>query len=197
MRIVYNAPVSLSLTLGGLLVFGLNFVLPGLVQKYFASPAGLAEFGLLDGLRSVSYVLGHGSWQHYASNALFLLLVGPAVEEKYGSWKILGLCLLTAVVTALISALLFSTPLMGASGLVFMFIILASITNVRQGELPLTFVLVAGLFLGREGLAVFRQDNISQLAHVLGGACGGAFGLFFGRKQKSAEKPQGPQVQVL
>lgn len=186
MRVTFNAPVSLGLSLGGLIVFGLEYFFPGLTLRAFSSPASYANYVQFDLLRSVSYVLGHGSWSHYASNALFLLLIGPAVEEKYGSWKVLGLVILTAAITAAISAFAFSTSLMGASGIVFMLVLLNSITNVRQGELPLTFLLVAGLFLGREGLAIFREDNVSQLAHLLGGACGGIFGLIFGRKPKSA-----------
>lgn len=184
MRIKFNAPVSLGLTLGGGIVWGLGFVFPNLAQNYFASPASFADYGQLDILRSVTYVLGHGSWTHFSSNALFILLLGPAVEEKYGSFKVLGLMLLTAALTAAISAFLFSTSLMGASGIVFMLVLLNSITNARQGELPLTFVLVALLFLGREGFAVFRDDNVSQLAHLMGGACGGAFGLAFGRSKR-------------
>lgn len=183
MRLSFNAPVSLGLTLGGLTVLGVGMVAPDLLQNWFTSPAQLGSFGPEVVVRCLSYVLGHNSWPHFMGNALFILLAGPAVEEKYGSWTTLLFCLATAAITALISALVFHTSIMGASGLAFMFIVLNSITNVRQGELPLTFVLVAGIFLGREGFAVFADDNVSQLAHILGGALGGAFGLMKGRKK--------------
>ncbi len=183
MRVRFNAPVTLVMVLGGLAVLGLGYFFPELKQTGFSSPASFENYTPQDLVRCLSYVLGHADWSHFAGNALFLLLVGPAVEEKYGSWTVLGLTVATAALTAVISAFVFKSSIMGASGVVFMLIILNSITNVRQGELPLTFILIAGLFLGREGLAIFQDNNTSQLAHVLGGLCGGIFGLAFGRKK--------------
>ena len=67
--------------------------------------------------------------------------------------------------------------LLGASGVVFMFILLSSVTNARRGRIPLTFVLVVLLFLGQEVWNGLTQDNVSQFAHVIGGLCGAAFGF--------------------
>jgi GlpG protein len=62
-----------------------------------------------------------------------------------------------------------------------MLIILSSITNIRQGEIPLTFILITVLFLGQEVVNIARADNISQTAHIIGGICGGFFGLQFAK----------------
>jgi membrane associated rhomboid family serine protease len=70
---------------------------------------------------------------------------------------------------------------MGASGIVFMFIILSSLTNFRSGDIPLTFILVILLFLTREILEAFGNDNISQFAHVLGGITGSVFGFRYAK----------------
>jgi GlpG protein len=81
-------------------------------------------------------------------------------------------------VTGVIHYILFpGVMLMGASGVVFAFILLASFTNVKEREIPLTFLLVAVLYLGNqiyEGIAV--QDNISQLTHIIGGMIGAIMG---------------------
>jgi membrane associated rhomboid family serine protease len=74
---------------------------------------------------------------------------------------------------------------LGASGIVFMLIILSSFVNIREGSIPLTLVLVVAIYFGREimsGLSV--RDNISQLTHIAGGICG----LFFGFSLKSSKK---------
>ena len=61
--------------------------------------------------------------------------------------------------------------------MVFAFIILSSFTGFRNGEIPLTFILVATLFVGQQiyqGIMV--SDNISNMAHIVGGIVGGILG---------------------
>ncbi len=188
MRISFNAPVTLGLVFGSLAVLAFAMLDPGIVREYFSSPVSLRQLSVLKALSLVTYVFGHADWQHFTGNAFFILLIGPAVEEKYGSKVLVLLMLFTALLTAALSAPLFSTGLMGASGIVFMLIILNSITNVREGDIPLTFLLVLVLFLGREVVQIVRQDNISQFAHIIGGCLGGAFGLVFNRKKVNGER---------
>ena len=78
----------------------------------------------------------------------------------------------------LMTVCVFFTVVMTIVIAVFMFIILASITNSEKGRIPITFILICILYLGNEFMNAFRNDNISQLAHIVGGACGGFFGLF-------------------
>jgi membrane associated rhomboid family serine protease len=122
-------------------------------------------------------VLGHESWRHLLSNLMVVLLIGPLLEEKYGSRKLLAMVCVTAGVTGVLNVVLFNTGLLGASGVAFMLIVLGSMVNLRRGEVPLTFVLVAGLFIGGEIAAAVREDNVSQFAHIVGGLCGAAFGF--------------------
>ncbi len=83
---------------------------------------------------------------------------------------------ITALLTGLVNSLFFSTGLMGASGIAFMLILLSSFTNIVEGEIPLTFILVAILFLGREVIGSLESDDISQFAHIAGGVAGSVFG---------------------
>ena len=89
--------------------------------------------------------------------------------------------ILTALITAMLNISFFSTGLMGASGIVFMLILLVSFTNSKEGEIPMTFVLVALLFIGKEVLQSLNSDQVSQFAHIIGGFCGSVFG-FIGRR---------------
>jgi hypothetical protein len=43
---------------------------------------------------------------------------------------------------------------------------------------PLTFILILGLYLGREILGSFKSNDISEFAHIVGGFCGSLFGFF-------------------
>jgi rhomboid protease GluP len=158
------------------------------IPRYFVTYPGFRGPGgsVLSALRLLSYVLGHQSWIHLMSNFSFILLIGPVLEEKYRSGPLFVMMLVTALATGVLNALFFRTGLMGASGIVFMLILLSSFSNIRSGDIPLTFILILVLFLAREIVASFGQDNISQFAHVIGGICGSLFGFVFTRGRKRA-----------
>jgi membrane associated rhomboid family serine protease len=185
-RIRYNAPVILSFTLAATAVLVVDQLAGGFVERYFVCPPRIRAGDLLDYLRLFSYVLGHKNWQHLISNFAFVLLIGPVLEEKYRSGPILLMVAATALITGLLNVLLFTTALMGASGVVFMLILLSSFTNIRSGDIPLTFLLVVALFLAKEAIGAFANDDISQFAHILGGFLGSLFGFLFTRRPKQA-----------
>lgn len=127
----------------------------------------------------VTYVLGHQSWDHFLSNMMLLLLTGPVVEERYGPKYTIIIILTTAVATAFANMAVTTNGLIGCSGVVFAFIILCSMTSFKKGEIPITMILVVVLYLGQEIMtAVMAHDNISQMAHIMGGMAGAAFGFF-------------------
>ncbi len=106
------------------------------------------------------------------------------LEEKYGSKRILQVILITAVVTGVVNYVLFwNVALCGASGVVFAFILLTSFTSFKNGEIPLTFIMVAVVFIGQQVYeAVMLQDNISNLSHILGGIVGSIVGYRLNKK---------------
>lgn len=180
-----NSPVLLGLTLLSLICLGVAYLTGGFFNRFLAAQF-TSWLDPLMYLRLFTHVLAHQGLEHYVNNFLLILVVGPSVEEKYGSRSLLLMMLITALATGLIHILFFhNVALMGASGLVFMLIILASFTNVREGKIPLTFILVAVYYIGGEILTgVFGQDNISQLSHILGGVCGAVFGFYYGKKSR-------------
>jgi membrane associated rhomboid family serine protease len=99
------------------------------------------------------------------------------LEENYGSSSLLTMIVITALVTGVLNVLFFRSPLMGASGVVFMMILLSSFTNFSHGEIPLTFILVLILYMGVQLFSSFGSDNVSQFAHIAGGLCGSFFGF--------------------
>lgn len=175
MKLAWNAPGTLGLCGASLLVLGLSTIVPWL-GGLFASPAGIDLADPLFFLQCIIHVLGHGDWQHYAGNMLLLLLLGPMVEQRYGTGWFVSIAALTAVVAAL-AALALGHRVLGASGVVFALIGLSSVAGARRGELPVTMLLVLGIYLGGEVKNLFADDNISQLSHIIGGFVGGAVGL--------------------
>ncbi|MFP4395098.1 MAG: rhomboid family intramembrane serine protease [Anaerolineales bacterium] len=180
-KLQYNAPVILTFSLAAIGIHLISSFIPGFTGHFFVIGPTMSVTNPLDYVRLASHTLGHASWGHLFGNLTYILLLGPLLEEKYGSRPLLWMMAATAVATGLINVLFFPTGLMGASSIVFMLIILASIVNVGRGAVPLTFVLVTCIFLGSEVLNIFRPDNVSQMAHIAGGALGAGFGFFWTR----------------
>jgi len=184
MRIKYNAPVVLTFTLlCAIIMFLSQTLIPGLNEKLFmVAGRGVFKFSFINILTLFTHICGHANWAHLISNFTLILVVGPMLEENYGSKELIFMIVVTALVTGLLNAFLFRSSLMGASGVVFMMILLSSFTNFSHGEIPLTFILVLLLYMGVQIIESLNNDNISQFAHIVGGLCGSFFGFF--RPQK-------------
>lgn len=182
--IKFNSPVVLSFVLICIGAFLLNLITGGhtnhlLFTVYRGSMADPFFY-----VRMFGHVFGHADWAHLSGNMMYLLLLGPMLEEKYGSRNLAVIIGLTAVTTGLVNVIFFSHGLLGASGVVFAFIILSSITSVKDGGIPLTFIMVAVIYIGGElvnGLTV--RDNISNLTHIIGGIVGACCGMALNKKQ--------------
>ena len=184
-RIQYNAPVTLTFTLVALVVLGLAQITGGASNFWFSvSRSPISDPTLY--LRLFTHVLGHANWAHYFGNFMMILLLGPILEEKYGSLRLGIMIAVTALVTGLLHILFSPFGILGASGVVFMMILLASITNIEQGRIPLTLIFVLVLYLGQEVVTWVTTDtNVAHSAHIIGGICGAVFGMLLSPARSS------------
>jgi membrane associated rhomboid family serine protease len=181
MSIKFNAPITLVFALVCTAIFFADKTTFGNLMPFFTIQPSINWDNPLSIFTLVGHCLGHMSMEHLLSNLTFILLLGPIIEEKYGSQRLLIMILLTSLVTGLLNILFFKMGLMGASGIVFMMILLVSFTNVKAGQIPITFILVALLFVGKEILKSTETNNIAESAHIIGGMCGAFFGFKWAR----------------
>ena len=180
MKLKYNAFVTLSFTflcIGILAVKDLAF--PYLIRDFFTVPSHTSFVATKTSSYFLlfSHVLGHSDWGHLFANISFILLLGPLLEENYGSFILFVMIVTTAFVTGVLNICFSSQALLGSSGIVFMMILLSSFTNTDADEIPLSFLLVLALFLIKDVFTAVKSENISQFAHLVGGACGSLFGF--------------------
>jgi len=145
LRITYNAPVVLTFAIAAVAVFILTNAVDS-AKLWFVAWPKLYDTRSYVGL--FSHILGHANWQHLIGNFMLILLLGPILEERHGSMQLLLMILLTAFITGIANLVFSNGLLLGASGIVFMMILLASMANVRGGEIPLTFIAVAVIPMG-------------------------------------------------
>ncbi len=178
-KVSFNSPVILTFTIICAITLLLDFITKGYTNTHFFSVYRSQWTNPLTYVRLFGHIVGHGGMEHFVGNIMLILVVGPMLEEKYGSSNILFVILSTALATG-IAHLIFvpGYALLGASGVVFAFIMLSSFTCIKEKEIPLTFILVALLYIGEqvyEGL--FVVSNISNLSHILGGLVGAGLGF--------------------
>ena len=187
LRLSFNAPVTLGFMLICVLAQVLNIVTHGQANRMVFSVYRASLVHPLTWLRCVCHVFGHADWDHLINNMMYLLILGPMLEEKYGSSNLVFVMLATAIVTGVINMVFFPrVALLGASGIVFAFILLSSITATDGESIPVTFILVALLYLGQQVYdGLFAADNISQLGHIIGGVVGSGLGFTMNRLKMS------------
>ena len=179
LELQYNSPVILTFFLASLVVLLLDDVTGGWTTLHLFCVYRSSLRDPLFYVRLLGHVLGHAGWDHFLNNMLLLLVVGPPMEEKYGSIPLLKGIVLTALVTGVLQCVLFpGTGLLGASGIVFMLIMLSSLAGF-SGGIPVTMLLVAALYFGQQVYDIlFVHDDVANFMHIVGGICGTAFGYY-------------------
>lgn len=186
-QVSFNSPVILGFTMLCFAVLILDYITNSSSTNMLFSVYRSSLLDPLTYVRFFGHVVGHAGWAHFFGNITLLLVIGPLLEEKYGSSNILFVILSTALVTGVIHFIFFpDVALLGASGVVFAFILLSSLTGIKEGKLPLTFILVTVIYIGQQVYdGLFVQDNVSNLTHIVGGIVGSAAGLVMNKNKMS------------
>lgn len=184
-QVSFNSPVILGFTIMCFIVLILDQVTAKATTNALFSVYRSSLLSPLTYVRFFGHVLGHAGWEHFISNIMLILIVGPLLEEKYGSSNILFVILTTAFVTGVIQFIFFpGVQLLGASGVVFALILLSSLTSITEGKIPLTFILVAVIYIGEQIYqGLFIRDNVSNLTHIVGGIVGSGLGYVLNRNK--------------
>ena len=187
LKISFNSPAILIFALICVAVQVLNVLTQGASNRLLFSTYRSDLLNPLTWLRCVTHVFGHADWNHLLNNMMLLLILGPMLEEKYGTANIIFVMLATAIATALVNMIFFpNVALLGASGIVFAMVLLSSITSTDGKTIPLTFIVVAILYIGQQVYeGIFVADNISQMGHIVGGLVGSVLGFVMNRGKMS------------
>ena len=176
----YNAPVILSFFFISLIVLILNKITNDKANRLLFSNYRSSLLNPLTYIRLFTHIFGHQNWNHFMNNFLLILLIGPMMEEKYGSINILLMILIAAGVIGLLNMIFSKSRITGASGIVFMLIVISSFVNISNGKIPLTLILVFIFYIINEIISgMIKKDNVSHFAHIIGALCGVIFGFYF------------------
>lgn len=188
-KITFNSPVILTFFAICIVSLAVSAITGGASNMAFFMTYNSGLDNPMTYLRLFTHVFGHANIEHLMNNLTYILLLGPMLEEKYGGKIICVIIALTAVTTGLANMLFFpGSALLGASGVVFAFIILSSITGIKDGEIPLTFILIFVFYIGAQIYqGLFVADNVANFAHIIGGIVGAAVGFTLVNRKPDAE----------
>lgn len=176
----YNAPVILTYFFICLIILMIDKLCKGKFSAtFFTTYKNDSLLNPLTYFKLVSHSLGHADWDHLYSNFIKILLIGPLIEEKYGSINLLIAMILTSLIIGIVNKILGKGGILGASGVAYMLILLSSFVNMENGKIPITLTLIILFFVVDEVIKLFRRkkDGVSRLGHITGAICGIVFGL--------------------
>ncbi len=194
LKFSYDAPVTLSFVIVCVFFFLLNtFVIKnGALGKILASPttqAGALPFIVkqpLSYLRLLLYIFGSGEEVIYLTNLMIILMMGPAMEERYGSVIIGIMIFVSALFAGVLNACFCADSLVGAVPVVCMMIFLNAFMSFSKKTVPITFLAVIvffGFFSINSGMSAIRL-----IICIAGGLCGSLFAFLTSPKVKAAKK---------
>ena len=179
MKIQYNSTLILTYFFVSLIILILNLISKGKLNKLFFSSYRSSLLNPLTYIRLITHSLGHSGWTHFMSNFLYILLIGPMIEEKYGTLTLLVMMGVTSLVIGIFNFIFSRKRILGASGIVYMLITLSSAANIDSGKIPLTLILICLFYVINEIFrSIFKNDNVSHISHFIGAICGIVF-IFF------------------
>ena len=147
-----------------------------LFESYRSSPLNPLTY-----IRMFTHCIGHKDLDHLISNFLYILLIGPMIEEKYGSMNLITMFLITSLIIALFNIIFTNYSVLGASGNVYMLIVLSSFTNISEGKIPLTVILICIFYVMGEvkRSLLEHKSKVYHDGHLIGALCGLLFGIYF------------------
>ena len=199
LKVEYDAPVTLTFVIICVIIFLLNMILAKSgkgagFEKIFVSPtsqAGLLPFipgAPVSYIRLLFYIFGAaaGEASLLFTNLILIMLLGPAMEERYGSVIIGIMIFVSALFAGVLNACFCDTSLVGAVPLVSMMIFLNAFMSFSKKKFPLSFAAVMVLFVL---LQIFSGAGAVQIIIcIAGGLCGSLFAFLTSPKMKAEKK---------
>lgn len=194
--ITYDAPVTLTFAFVSLVLFLLDAYV--FKQKwsslFLASPtmaSGEIPFALKDPLsyvRVLFYAFGGKDAIVLISNLIFILLLGPGIEEKYGT-VIIGIMMVVAAIFAgVLNSCFRNVPMQGATSIVFMMIFLSAFMSFSKKKVPLSFLAVFIFYIVIQVAENKTNGIIGLIINIAGGLCGSLFAFLASPKAKVERK---------
>jgi rhomboid protease GluP len=204
-QLSFAAPVTLALTILAVVGLCLCTIFPSWRSALILNPPSREEelAGSSAQLipaprfyyRLFTYPFVHANWSQFSEQYVWILLLGPAIENRVGGRLLAFSIVLSNIVSGLVHVMAFDSVKEGSCGIVALFFVLSAGAFVRFDrrlnvwEIPLTVFILAIGFCAHQHLDS-RQD---QLGHLVGLAVGVIWVLLSTRLSPNVHTPNSPK----
>lgn len=193
---VFDSPVTISFSLLSVLLFVLNcLAFKGTLDvKILSSPttsAGPIPFmatQISSYLRLFLYAFGSQNFVGLLSNLLFLLMLGPVMEERYGSLVIGIMMAVSVLFSGVLNTCFCETSLQGCMPIIFMMIFLNSFMSFSKKKIPVSFLVIFVFYIAREVFGKTFSEIVGLIICITGGLCGSLFAFLTSPKVRAEKK---------
>lgn len=192
----YDSPVMLTFAFLTLITFVLDtFAFKGKLKDVWlitptaaggAFPFAFSDFPSI--LRLFIHIFGYSDSPILICNLIFILLLGPQMEERYGSVIIGIMIFVSALFSGVLNACFCQNAVCGADPVVFMLILLWTMMHLSRSKISASAIAVIALFIVME---IFRKNPNGVVGVVIvaaGGLCGSLFAFLASPKARKAKK---------
>lgn len=190
-----DAPVTITFVIVSVLLFLIDsFITKGKwTLAFMSSPTNAGDLAfsfskVSSYFRLLCYSFSAASWDILITNLLFILLLGPAMEERYGIVVIGIMMAVSTLFAGVLNSCFCAESMKGCTAIVFMMIFLNSFMSFSKKKIPLSFVLIFVLFIVREVFVKNPNGVVGIFIGIAGGLCGSLFAFLVSPKAKSARK---------
>ncbi len=204
-KFVVDAHVSLVFCIACSLVFILDssFFRGKLTESVFTCPGAkvaVPAFNFkapLDYLRMLLFCLGNGSWEEFFFSVVIILLLGPAMETRYGSGIFALMAFISILVSGVMTVCISPYAVTGSASIVFTLVILSSLQEFNRKKIPaswaglLAVAVCAQLYFNSRarnavGFIQVMTFGIPVFIQMIAGICGSIFGFLVLPKKKNS-----------
>ena len=196
LKFQYDSPVMLTFAFITLIIFVLDtFVFKGKLKDTWlitptaaggAFPFAFSDFPSI--LRLFIHIFGYTESSVLICNLIFILLLGPQMEERYGSVIIGIMIFVSSLFSGVLNACFCKNAVCGAEPVVFMLILLWTMMQLSRSKISASAIAVIALFIT---MLVFRKNPNGVVGVVViaaGGLCGSLFAFLTSPKAHKAKK---------
>lgn len=211
LKFIFDSPVVLVFSVVSAVIFISDLILKlNLSEKIFECP-GAKSVPAFDFKSALSYVklviypFGGENSTSFFLNIGFILLLGPVLEERYGSIMLALMIFITSLVGGVLTACVSTFGIYGCGGIVFMMIILSVLSVFIKKQLPVSWIFIFTLYLAFSlfsrkkisGFMPFMQNNVPVFIQLASGICGSLFGFFVCPKKRSSQIQKKQQEKTI
>ena len=134
----------------------------------------------------IFYVFAPSDVNVLIPNLIFIMLLGPTLEDRYGITVIGVMIFICALFSGVLNACFCKNSLTGPSCIVYMMIFLNIFFSLIKKKIPLSFVIIFILLIVKDVLS--DSGLITLIINICGGLCGSLIAFLASPKVRATKK---------